>query len=215
MITVHFILAHSFNTMARREPVAVQAFLPPTVQALCSFRVGKDGVWFTHCVDGLEPEIHELWNFAEDGTRKVHPFARIKISDNFSGETFHTDFVSTKELRVPLLGQRSVNGSVEWIDVPQPFFKTGVATAAWAENLYVNPWKITGSPARSQDNPFNLRDVARRARDDLLRDNFLERFQTLSRETLSRETLSRCLSDTRDEILSDDNWLGGVWDLAY
>ena len=62
---------------------------------------------------------------------------------------------------------------------------------------------------RSQDNPFNLRAVARRIRDDLLQANRLEQFQTLS-----QETLSQCLSDTCDEILSDDYWLEGDWDLA-
>ena len=80
---------------------------------------------------------------------------------------------------------------------------------AWTENLYVNPWIMTDSSARIPDNPFNLRAVARRVRDNLLQDNRLERFQTLS-----RETLLRCLSYTREEILSDDDWLEGAWDLA-
>ena len=65
------------------------------------------------------------------------------------------------------------------------------------------------SPARSPDNPINLRAVARRVRYDLLRANCVDRFQNIS-----QETLSRCLSDTRDEVLSDDDWLGGDWDLA-
>ena len=41
------------------------------------------------------------------------------------------------------------------------------------------------------------------------RDNRVERFLTLL-----QETLSRCLPDTRDEVLSDDDWLDGDWDLA-
>ena len=117
---------------------------------------------------------------------------------------FHTDFVSAKGRRVAFLGWIYVNGSVEWLDVPRPFCETGVATAAWTENLYVNPWIMTDSPARSPDNPFNLRTVARCACDDILQANCVERFQTLS-----RETLSQCLSDTRGDILSDDDWLEG------
>ena len=67
--------------------------LPPrAAQSFRSGRGNKDGVWFTRCVDGQEPKIHEPWTFAEDGTREVHPFARIKISTNFTRETFHTDF---------------------------------------------------------------------------------------------------------------------------
>ena len=168
MITVCCRFARSFNTMASREPVAVQAVLPCTVQALRSGRGGKDRVWFTPCIDGLEPEIHELWTFSKDGTREVHPFARIMISDDFTRETFHTDFVSVKGHRVAFLGQISVNGSVEWLDVPRPFCGTGVTTSAWTENLYINPRRIMDSPARSPDNPFNLRAVARCACDDLL-----------------------------------------------
>ena len=137
------------------------------------------------CVDGQETKIYELWNFAKDGTHKFHPFARIKISDDFTRETFHTNFVSVKGRRVALLGQRSVNESVEWIDVPQPFCDTGLATAAWAENLYVDPWIMTDSPARSPYNPFNLRASGCRARDDIFRANCLEWFQTLLQETLS------------------------------
>ena len=80
---------------------------------------------------------------------------------------------------------------------------------ACTENIYVNHWRMTDSPARSLENPFNLRAVARRAFDDLLRANCMERFQNLS-----QETLLQCLSDTRDKILSNDDWLKGDWDLA-
>ena len=139
--------------MARRKPVAVQAFPPRTVQSFRSGRGGKNGVWFTRCVDGREPEIHELWTFAKDRTREVHPFAWIKIIDDFTGETFHTDFLSVKGCRVDLLYQISVNGSVERLDVPRPFFDTEVATAAWTENFYVDPWIIMDSPPHSDRSP--------------------------------------------------------------
>ena len=122
------------------------------------------------------------------------------------GRLFTPIFFNAKARRIPFLGRRSVNGSVQWINVTRPFFKTGVATAAWTENLYVNPWFYIDSPARSPNNPINLRAVARRIRDDLLRANRVERFQTIS-----RETLSQFLSDTRDEVLSYDDWLEVDW----
>ena len=78
--------------MAIHKPVSVQAAPPGTVQSLSSGRGGEDGVWFTRCVEGQEPKIYEFWTFVEDGTREVHPFARIKISDDFTRETFHTTF---------------------------------------------------------------------------------------------------------------------------
>ena len=97
MSTVCFRLAHSFKTMARREPVAVQYAPPPrTVQALLSGRGGEEWVWFTCFVEGQEPKIYELWTFAEDGTRKVHPSARIQISEKLPGRLF-TPILSMKK----------------------------------------------------------------------------------------------------------------------
>ena len=205
MITVCCRFAHSFKTMARRKPVSVQVLPLHTVQRLHSGRRGEGKVWFISCIEGREPKIYELWNFAEDGTRKVHPFARVQISDNFTGETFHTHFFNAKAVRISFLGRIYVNGSVQWLDVPRPFFETGVATADWTENIYVNPWCSVDRPVRSPDNPINLRTVARRVR-DLLNANHVERFKTLS-----QETVAQCLSDTRDEVLSDDDWLESDW----
>ena len=49
-------------------------------------------------------------------------------------------------------------------------------------------------------------DLVRCVRDDLLNANRVERFQTLQ-----RETFARCLSDPRDEVLSNDDWLKSDW----
>ena len=121
MITVCCHFTHSFKTMARRDPVAVQAVPPSIVQALLSGRGGEDGFWFTRFIEGREPEIYELWTFAEDGTREVHPFARIQISDDFAGENFLTDFVNEKSRQVAFFVRISVNVSVQWLYVSRPF----------------------------------------------------------------------------------------------
>ena len=41
---------------------------------------------------GRESKDFELWAFAEDGIREVHPFARVQIRDDFTEETFFTEF---------------------------------------------------------------------------------------------------------------------------
>ena len=92
MITVCCRFDHSFKTMTRREPVVFEVFPPRTVQRISSGRGGKGNVWFTRCIKGREPEIYELWTFDEDGIREVHPFVWVQISDDFTGETFHTHF---------------------------------------------------------------------------------------------------------------------------
>ena len=63
---------------------------------------------------------------------------------------------------------------------------------AWTENIYVNPWL--------QGEPIDLGAVARRIRDYLL-----------NTQTLWQETIAKCLSDTRDEVLSNENWLENGW----
>ena len=110
-----------------------------TVQRLISGRGGEGGVWFTRCIKGREPEIYELWTFSDDEICEVHPFAWVQIRDDFTGETFNTHFFNAISVRIPFLSRRSVNGSVQWLYVPQPFGKIGFVTAAWTENIYVNP----------------------------------------------------------------------------
>ena len=56
----------------------------------------------------------------------------IEIGD-FYGDYFQTDY-STVGRKGPIYGQRSINGSVEWIGIPAPFCNTGVA---WTDNLLI------------------------------------------------------------------------------
>ena len=114
--------------MPRRKPVGV--IREPSRSGIRS----EDGLGFNRCVGGQEPQIHELWSFAEDGvTRKVHLFARIDVND-FSGDCFHTEYATEIGCRVFIYVQKSMNGSIKWIGVPAPFFDTGVA---WTGNILV------------------------------------------------------------------------------
>ena len=133
IVTVRFCLAYSFrcnfrNTMPRRKSVGVIR------QPSSSGSGGEDGLEFICCVGGQEPQIHKLWSFSKDGiTRKVHPFGRIDVG-NFSGDCFHTAYTTEIGRRVFVYGQKSINGSIEWIGVPDPSCGTGVA---WTENILV------------------------------------------------------------------------------
>ena len=71
--------------MPRREPVE---FIR---QPLNYGSGGEDRVDFIRCVGGRQPQIHKVWNFADDRiTCKVHPFARVDVSA-FSRDCFQTD----------------------------------------------------------------------------------------------------------------------------
>ena len=118
-----------------------------------------------------------LWAFTEDKICEVHPYAPFQISDNFIRETFHTNSFNAREFRIPFLGCRSVNRSVQWLDVTRPFGETGIATAARTENLYVYPWGTNPSRIPNvlinrrttfTNVPINLRAAERRARDNRL-----------------------------------------------
>ena len=209
MSTVCCCFAHSLKIMRILQPSCFEVVPPLTIQRLSYFRGGEGDVWFTRCIEGREPEIYGLWTFADDGIHEVHLYVWVKISDKFIGETFHTHFSNAWEVQIPFLGRRSVNGSVQWLDVPQPFGETGIATAAWTENIYVNLWGA--NPTRIPNVPINrratftnvpiyLRAVARRSREKLLWDNRVER-----RKTLHRELHARILLDIREEVLSDDS----------
>ena len=97
--------------MTRRKPVG---FIH---QPSNSGSEDKYGLEFIRCVDGREPQIHELWFFAEDGiTREVHPFARIDFG-GFSEDCFHTAYATEIGRRVFIYGRKCINGSIEWFGV--------------------------------------------------------------------------------------------------
>ena len=78
----------------------------------------EDGPELIQYVDGRDPQVHEVWNFGEDGvTREVHPIARVDVGDGFVGE-FMTNDVTPSWCRVPMFGVHSINGSVQWLVVP-------------------------------------------------------------------------------------------------
>ena len=77
-----------------------------------------DGPQFTRWFDERQSKIHEVWIFGEDGvTPEVHPSARIDVSA-FVSEKFATNYITPTWRRVPMFGRKSINGSVEWLDVP-------------------------------------------------------------------------------------------------
>ena len=196
------------------QPGIPEVVLPLPIQALRSGKGGEIDVIYNRCIEGLEPEVFELWDFAEDGICEVHPYARVQISDDFVGETFYSHFFNTREIRIPFLGRRSVNRSVQWLDLTRPFGKTGTITTVWTENTFVygwgtNPTVIPNCPNRRcttfQSVPINLCAFSYRANYNRLRRICVE-----WRKSIERELHAQILLDISDEVLSDDSddgWL--------
>ena len=77
----------------------------------------EDGPEFIPCVGGQEPNIHEVWNFGEEGiTREVHLTARVEVGSGFFGE-FATDCLTPSWLIIPFFGVNSINESVQWLGI--------------------------------------------------------------------------------------------------
>ena len=91
------------------QPGWADVILLRTAQAICSSRGDEIDIAYIRCIDGREPEAFELWALAEDGICEVHPFARFQIRDDFTEDTFYTEFFNARQIQIPFLGRRSVN----------------------------------------------------------------------------------------------------------
>ena len=91
------------------------------------------------CMHGRVPEKYELWGLNTQGVREVHPFARVKLFDNFTEDTYRSTFFNSRGCRIPFIGRRSPNGSVQFIrfvDVMSDSTSNIIST----RNIFVHPW---------------------------------------------------------------------------
>ena len=107
-----------------------------------------EGPEFIQCVYRRDHQIHEIWDFGSDGvTREVNPTVRVDVGAVFVGE-FSTDYLTEIWRRVPMLGRNSINGSLQWLGVPDLLSIDG---PAWTTNLLApHPsWGDGGSSTNS------------------------------------------------------------------
>ena len=124
--------------MPRRQPVGAIR------QPFNSGSGAYDGLQFICCVVGRHPEIHDVWTFGGDGiTCKVHPFARLDVGA-FLWDCFGTDYLAENGHKVPMYGQKSMNGSVKWLGVPTFLRNYG---PPWDDNILCpSPrWGVRGT----------------------------------------------------------------------
>ena len=96
-------------------------------------------VKFIFCLNGRVPERYEVWSLNAQGVREVHPTSRVKLFDLFAEDTFRSTFYNSRRCRVPFIGCRSVNGSIEFIrfaDVIADSTSDIIST----RNIFVHPW---------------------------------------------------------------------------
>ena len=91
------------------------------------------------CLNGRVPERYKVWSLNAHGVCEVRPTARIKFFDIFAEDTFRSTFFNSRRFRVPFIGRRSVNGSIEFIcfaDVIADSTSDIISTI----NIFVHPW---------------------------------------------------------------------------
>ena len=95
---------------------------------------GSEGPKFIRCVGGQEPQMHEVWCFSPDIiTREVHPVAQVDVGAKVVGHLL-SDSLTENGCRIPILGQISNNGSVEYLVIPD-FHRAG--GTFWSDNNLV------------------------------------------------------------------------------
>ena len=96
-------------------------------------------VKYIFCLNGRVSERYEVWSLNAHGVCEVHPTARVKFFDLFAEDTFRSIFFNSRRCRVPFIGRRSVNGSIEFIrfaDVIADITSDIIST----RNIFVHPW---------------------------------------------------------------------------
>ena len=80
---------------------------------------GSDNGAFIQCVNGIEPQIHELWCWDIDRIcREVHPTACVEITSVTVGE-FVTEYIRENGRRNQIIGELLINGNAQFIGISE------------------------------------------------------------------------------------------------
>ena len=55
------------------------------------------------CLNGQVPERYELWSLNSQEVCEVHPFAQVKLFDNFAEETLPSTYINLRRCRIPFI----------------------------------------------------------------------------------------------------------------
>ena len=125
--------------MLMRHPIVPVCAPPDHVRVLYSGSYDTiDPVSYIVCLHGRVTERYNLWSLNTSGVREVHPFARFRLFDDFRKDTFKTFFFNSQRFRIPFIGRRSLNGSVEFITFADVISDAEVVIST--PNIFVHEW---------------------------------------------------------------------------
>ena len=103
--------------MSRLRSNVARADSPDPILILYS---GSDAagpaVSYIVCLNGRVPETYEVWRLNRDRVREFIPTARVKLFTLFDENTFRSTFNDSRGFRVPFIGRKGLNGSVEFLN---------------------------------------------------------------------------------------------------
>ena len=80
-----------------------------------SSRGGTEANAFIQCINGREPQNHELWCLDLDGINsEVHPTVHVDFLAGTVGD-FVTDYLDKNGSRIDIIGKLSVNNGVQFL----------------------------------------------------------------------------------------------------
>ena len=116
MIAVSYIFAYSFNIMRIRHPI-VPVHAPP-YPVIVLYSGINDTIYqvpYIFCLNGRVPKMYELWGLNSQEFCEVHRFSQVRLFDDFREDTFNTFFLNLRRCRIPFIGWRWLNNSVEFV----------------------------------------------------------------------------------------------------
>ena len=122
----------------RRSNVAVRGTPDPVLVRYPGSDASVSPVTYIVCLHGRVPGEYKLWSLNAQGVREVHPFDRVRLFDDFREDTFRTTFYNSRRCRIPFIGQRSLNGSVQFRCFADVTSDTEVVI--YTPNLFVHKW---------------------------------------------------------------------------
>ena len=106
MFARSYLFAYSFNIVMRmRHPIVFVRAPPDPVQVFYSGSNDTiDPVSYIVCLHGQVPERSELLRLNDGGVCEVHPFARVRLLDDFRDDNFQTFFFDSWRFRILFIG---------------------------------------------------------------------------------------------------------------
>ena len=123
----------------RRSNVARAGYPDPVLVSYVGSDAAAPSVSYIVCLNGRVPERYEVWRLNRDGFCEVHPTARFKLFTLFDENTFRSTFYDSRRFRVPFIGRKGLNVSVEFIrysDVTSDSSSHIIST----QNIFIYSW---------------------------------------------------------------------------